>query len=68
MPDNPPVRQGKLCDDNQAFQDHCMDETVEHDDDFAYMCTEVEIIETMDEAVPTDRKAEAAAALKAELS
>ena len=36
-----------------------MDETVDHDDDFAFMCTEIEIVETMDEAVPTDRKAAA---------
>lgn len=57
MPDSRP--QGHLCDDNLAFQEHCMDETVDHDDDFAFMCTEIEIVETMDEAVPTDRKAAA---------
>eukprot|EP00928_Gymnodinium_smaydae_P016131 TRINITY_DN16012_c0_g1_i1.p1 TRINITY_DN16012_c0_g1~~TRINITY_DN16012_c0_g1_i1.p1 ORF type:complete len:425 (-),score=109.49 TRINITY_DN16012_c0_g1_i1:100-1374(-) len=33
---------GALCDDNEAFQAHCME--VEHDDDFMYDCSEVEVV------------------------
>lgn len=33
---------GALCDDNEAFQVHCSE--VEHDDDFMYMCSEVEVV------------------------
>jgi ubiquitin thioesterase OTU1 len=32
---------GALCDGSSAFQTHCME--VEHDDDFGYDCTEVEV-------------------------
>mmetsp|Transcript_13363 Transcript_13363/g.34137 ORF Transcript_13363/g.34137 Transcript_13363/m.34137 type:complete len:387 (+) Transcript_13363:41-1201(+) len=44
---------GAILNDNLAFQEHCM--TVEHDEDFAYDCEEVEIVESGDDAVPDDR-------------
>eukprot|EP00037_Helgoeca_nana_P021209 m.213296 g.213296 ORF g.213296 m.213296 type:complete len:392 (+) comp25555_c0_seq1:104-1279(+) len=42
-----------VLDDNQAFQDHCM--TVEHDDEFAYDCVEVEVVEAGDDEAPEGR-------------
>lgn len=44
---------GAILEDNQAFQEHCM--SVEHDDDFAYECDEVEVVEAGDDAVPDGR-------------
>lgn len=44
---------GAILDDNDAFQAHCGE--VEHDDDFAYMCDEIEIIESGDTTPPEDR-------------
>ena len=46
---------GALLDDSEAFQAHCMDETVEHDDDFGYECDEVEVVEEGDAAADDDR-------------
>ena len=39
---------GELLADNDAFQEHCMEK--EHDDDFAYDCTEVEVTEVVGSA------------------
>ena len=44
---------GALLADAQAFQEHCME--VEHDDDFAYDCSDVEVVESGDEPVPEGR-------------
>lgn len=41
---------GALLDDSEAFATHCME--VEHDDDFAYDCEEVEVVIEGDEALP----------------
>ena len=41
---------GALCDDNAAFQAHCME--VEHGDDFMYMCEEVEVVVDGDAPLP----------------
>ena len=41
---------GILLDDSSAFQTHCMD--VEHDDDFAFDCSEVEVVVEDGEALP----------------
>ena len=41
---------GALCDDAAAFQAHCSE--VEHDDDFTYECTSVEVVLQADEAMP----------------
>eukprot|EP00912_Choanoflagellata_sp_UC4_P001256 UC4_evm1s782 len=41
---------GAIVDDAQGFQSHCM--TVEHNDDFAYDCEEVEIVESKDAPKP----------------
>lgn len=38
---------GAILDDNDAFQAHCGE--VEHDDDFSFMCDEVEIVESMED-------------------
>eukprot|EP00930_Biecheleria_cincta_P102327 TRINITY_DN94029_c0_g1_i1.p1 TRINITY_DN94029_c0_g1~~TRINITY_DN94029_c0_g1_i1.p1 ORF type:complete len:382 (+),score=73.60 TRINITY_DN94029_c0_g1_i1:176-1321(+) len=45
---------GVLLESNEAFQEHCMDESVEHPDDFAYTCEEVEVIYEGGEGVPED--------------
>ena len=37
---------GAICADNAAFQAHCGE--VEHDDDFMFMCHEVEVVEDID--------------------
>lgn len=44
---------GAIVDDNDAFQVHCME--VEHDDDFSFMCEEVEIVEAGDDPTPEGR-------------
>ena len=44
---------GALGDDAQWFQEHCGE--VDHDDEFCYDCSEVEVVEEGDEAVPSDR-------------
>ena len=41
---------GVLLDDSTAFQEHCME--VEHDDDFAFDCEEVEVVVEDGEALP----------------
>ena len=41
---------GALCDDAAAFQEHCT--AVEHGDDFAYDCEQVEIVISAGEALP----------------
>lgn len=41
---------GALCDDAAAFQEHCS--VVEHDDDFAYDCEQVEVVISAGEALP----------------
>lgn len=38
---------GAICDGNSEFQKHC--EEVEHDDDFMFMCDEIEIVEDKDD-------------------
>jgi ribA/ribD-fused uncharacterized protein len=43
---------GALLDSNEAFQEHCMDETVMHDDDFAYDCSEIEVVFEEGDALP----------------
>lgn len=35
---------GELFDTSQKFQEHCMDENAAHDDDFAFDCSEVEVV------------------------
>ena len=41
---------GAMLDDNDAFQAHCME--VEHDDEFMFECEEVELVESIDDALP----------------
>ena len=41
---------GAIVDDAAAFQEHCT--AVEHDDDFAYDCEQVELVLAADEALP----------------
>lgn len=43
---------GALSVDSTAFQAHCME--VDHDDDFAYDCSEVEVVLEGDEPLPED--------------
>lgn len=43
---------GALLDTKEAFQEHCMDDTVAHDDDFAYECDEVEVVYDEGDALP----------------
>jgi len=43
---------GTLLDTKEAFQEHCMDDTVNHDDDFAYECENVEVVFEEGEALP----------------
>lgn len=43
---------GALLDSTEAFQAHCMDETVMHDDDFAYECSTVEVVFEEGDALP----------------
>jgi len=43
---------GALLDTNEAFQAHCMDETVMHDDDFSFDCTEIEVVYEDGDALP----------------
>lgn len=45
---------GALLDNSAAFQEHCMDETVEHADDFAYDCSEVEVVYEQGDSLPED--------------
>jgi predicted NAD-dependent protein-ADP-ribosyltransferase YbiA (DUF1768 family) len=44
---------GAILDDAEAFQSHCGE--VDHDDDFAYDCSEVEVVEKGDDPVPEGR-------------
>jgi len=44
---------GAIGDDAAWFQDHCGE--VEHDDDFAWTCTDVEVVEEGDEPTPEGR-------------
>ena len=44
---------GALLEDATAFQEHCGE--IEHDDDFAYDCEEVDVVEEGDDAVPEGR-------------
>jgi len=41
---------GAIIEDAAAFQEHCS--TVEHDDDFAYDCEQIEVVVGCDEALP----------------
>merc|ERR1719161_2731393 len=43
---------GTLLDTSQQFQEHCMDDSVEHGDDFAFDCEEIEVVYEGDEGVP----------------
>jgi len=43
---------GALLDNSQAFQEHCMDESVQHGDDFAFDCSEVEVVYEDGDALP----------------
>merc|ERR1719174_144779 len=40
---------GALLDTSSAFQEHCMDDTIEHSEDFCYECEEVVVIMTKKE-------------------
>lgn len=42
-----------ILDDNDAFQVHCNE--VDHDDDFAWMCDEIEVTEEGSDAIPQGR-------------
>lgn len=43
---------GVLLDSSEAFQAHCMDETIMHDDDFSFDCSEVEVVYEEGDVLP----------------
>jgi len=43
---------GALLDTPEAFQAHCLDETVMHDDDFSYECEEIEVVYEEGDSLP----------------